>query len=527
MQVMFSPTLVHEYLSLSAERFPEKNALICGEDRWTYRSISQYSDTLASVLINQMGLHCQDRVVIFGDSSAESVIALFGILKAGGVFVILESSIKAKKLLYILRDSGATILITHVNKANVVKEAFESLSNSCRLVWFGDSSKIPKELVSRSLCWDDMFQDSGLSSISSRNVNRCLDIDLAALIYTSGSTGEPKGVMSSHLNIVSAAQSIIQYLENEPDDIILNTLPLSFDYGLYQVIMSIMFGGTVILESFLYPIKILELLEKEKVTGFPIVPTIAALLFKLRNLKEYDFSSLRYITNTAAVLPVEHVRRLKELLPHVRIYSMYGLTECKRVSYLPPEEIDSRPSSVGKAMPNCEVFILDGNGREVSPGEIGELVVRGGNVMQGYWNNSEVTAAIFRQGHYPGERLLYTGDLFKRDEDGFLYFVGRKDEMIKCRGERVYPKEIENVLCEMSGIAEAAVIGVPDEILGQSIKAFILCATGFHITKKEVLKHCSSSLESYKVPKYVEFVQNLPRTPNGKIDKRALRHERM
>ena len=525
MQAMFSPTLVHEYLSLSAERFPEKDALICDKHCWTYKSIEQCSDKLASVLVGEMGLRRQNRVVIFMDNSAESVIALYGILKAGGVFVILESSIKAKKLNYILRDSGANILITHVNKARVVREAIDNLQNSCRMIWFGDSSTIPEKLISGSLFWDDIFLDSGFLDDSFKKVNRCLDIDLASLIYTSGSTGESKGVMSSHLNIVSAAQSIIKYLENGPNDIILSTLPLSFDYGLYQVIMSIMFGGTVILESFLYPIRIVELLEKERVTGFPIVPTIAALLLKLRNLKEHDFSSLRYITNTAAILPVEHVRRLRKLFPHVRIYSMYGLTECKRVSYLPPEEIDGRPSSVGKAMPNCEVFILDGNGREVSPGEIGELVVRGGNVMQGYWNNYEVTTAMFRQGHYPGDRLLYTGDLFKRDEDGFLYFIGRKDEMIKCRGERVYPREIENVLCEMRGISEAAVIGVPDEILGQSVKAFILCAPDACITKKEILKYCNITLESYKIPKYIEFVQDLPRTPNGKIDKKSLKHK--
>jgi acyl-CoA synthetase (AMP-forming)/AMP-acid ligase II len=330
--------------------------------------------------------------------------------------------------------------------------------------------------------------------------------------------------MSAHYNVVAAATSIATYLENVEDDIILSALPLSFDYGLYQILMAFLFGGTVVLEkSFVYPYKVLERLIEEKATGFPIVPTMLALLLQMEDLGKFDFSSLRYISNTAAALPVAHIKRLRELFPHVNIYSMYGLTECKRVSYLPPKDIDRRPGSVGIPMPNEEVFVVDENGKELEPGEIGELVVRGSNVMQGYWNAPEETALRFRPGRYRGDAMLYTGDLFKKDEDGFLYFVARKDDMIKTKGERVSPKEIENSLCELDGVAEAAVIGVPDDIFGQAVKAFIATKSDIELTEKTVMKYCLKNLEPFMVPKYLEIHDFLPKSPSGKIDKKQLK----
>jgi acyl-CoA synthetase (AMP-forming)/AMP-acid ligase II len=351
-------------------------------------------------------------------------------------------------------------------------------------------------------------------------------VDLATIIYTSGSTGEPKGVVSAHYNVVAAATSITTYLENREDDIVLNTLPLSFDYGLYQAFMAPLFGGTLVLDkSFVYPMKTIELLVREKVTGFPIVPTMAAILAQMETLAKYDLRSLRYITNTAAALHVSYIRRLQSQFPDVTIYSMYGLTECKRVSYLPPEELDRRPSSVGIAMPNEEVFILDEGGEEVGPGETGELVVRGSNVMQGYWNRPEETAKTFRPGRYRGEVFLYTGDLFKKDAEGFLYFVSRKDDMIKTKGERVSPKEIENALCSIPGVVEAAVLGVPDDILGQAIKVYLVAGPQTDLTADKVMKFCARNLEPFMVPKYVEFRESLPKSPSGKIDKKALKAE--
>ncbi|MHC4570406.1 MAG: class I adenylate-forming enzyme family protein, partial [Planctomycetota bacterium] len=349
---------------------------------------------------------------------------------------------------------------------------------------------------------------------------RCIDVDLATLIYTSGSTGEPKGVMSTHHNMISAARSIVQYVGNVEDDIILDVLPLSFDYGLYQVIMAFMFGGTIVLEkSFLYLHTILERIAQEKVTGFPIVPTIVAMLLKLDDLTQYDFSSLRYMTNTGAALPVEHIRRLRSMFPHVTMISMFGLTECKRVCYLPPEELDRIPSSVGKAMPNCEVFVVDEDGNEVPPGKTGELIIRGSNVMQGYWKDPHITARTYRDGQYPSGRILYSGDYFKKDEQGYLYFLGRKDDMIKSKGERISAKEVENNISCMEGVAEVAVVGLPDEIFGQVIKACIVPAPNVELIDKQVLKYCAANMETFMVPKYIEFMDSLPKTPNGKIDK--------
>ncbi len=522
------PFLLHEFLRLQAEKLPEREALISEERRVTFGEMDQITDRLALGLL-ESGLRRLDRVVIFGDNSWEIVAAVYGILKAGGVFVILNGGMKAPKLRYILEDCGAAFLFSQVAKAPVVREALQTLRRPLPVIWMGPPAGIPQGLGSVSHRWADLISNGGMEDPSAcrgeltRKAPRNIDCDLAALIYTSGSTGEPKGVMAPHRSMLAAAHSIIQYLENRPEDIILNALPLSFDYGLYQVLMAFIYGGRVVLErSFAYPVKILERMQKERVTGFPIVPTMGAMLLKMRNIDQFDLSPLRYLTNTAAALPVEHIRRLGKLFPQCRFYSMYGLTECKRVSFLPPEELDSRSASVGKAIPNCEVLVVDEQGREVPPGEVGELVIRGSNVMSGYWRAPEQTARTFREGRHSGERLLYSGDLFKKDDDGYLYFMGRNDDMIKTRGERVSPKEVENVLCLIPGVNEAAVVGLADEILGQVVKAFVVLRDGRTISEKEIMKFCTEHLEPFMVPRYVEFLGELPKTPNAKVDRKAL-----
>ena len=515
--------LVQNFLENSAERLPEKIALICGDQRLAYQQINRNADQLAAALID-MGVRRQDRIVIFFDNSAESVIALFGILKAGAIFIMLNPTMKSKKLNYILKDSGASVLITQSTKARIVSEAIHDVPDLKNIVWLGKSDyllkKSPPSITFH--LWEEAL--SGHPDPFSLPAAPCIDLDLATIIYTSGSTGDPKGVMSAHYNVVAAAKSITQYLENVEDDIILDTLPLSFDYGLYQVLMAFFFGGTVVLEkSFAYPYKAIEKLVQERVTGFPIVPTMVAILLQMDDLTKFDLSALRYISNTAAALPVAYIRKLQKLFPHVKIYSMYGLTECKRVSYLPPDQLDRRPDSVGIAMPNEEVFIVDEKGQEVGPDQVGELVIRGSNVMQGYWNDSEETTRTFRPGEYRGEALLYSGDLFRRDKEGYLYFVARKDDMIKTKGERVSPKEIENTLYEIDGVVEAAVIGVPDEIFGQAIKAFIVTKKGSDLTEKQVQKYCTKNLEPFMSPKYIEFRNSLPKSTSGKIDKKSLK----
>ncbi|MCL5029858.1 MAG: AMP-binding protein [Bacteroidetes bacterium] len=521
---LFQPRLLQNFLLNNAEKYPEKEALVFNEQRLSYSDLNDRSTQLANSLI-ELGLNRHDRVIIFLDNSVETIISIWGILKAGGAFVVLNPLIKSNKLEYIIKDSGAKIIITHSRKYDVVLQAINYNNKDIKLIWAGASIDDVNTFSFNELI---QYQTKTSSRKLISRMEKIIDYDLAALIYTSGSTGEPKGVISSQFNMISAARSIIEYLENTPDDIILDVLPLSFDYGLYQMIMSVMFGGKLVLEtSFMFPLKILQTIKEENVTGFPIVPTIIALLLKMKDLDSYELESLRYITNTGAAFPVPHIQRFNQLFPHVKIFSMYGLTECKRIAYLPANQIQKRPGSVGKAIPNCEVFILDENDNEVQPGEVGELVVRGSNVMRGYWNAAELTQKVYRPGKIQGETLLYTGDLFRKDEDGFLYFLGRKDDMIKSKGERISPKEIENVLCSIPGVAEAAVLGVSDEILGQAIKAYIVKKDGNSIDQNFILQYCMQNMESFMVPKYVEFITELPKSPNGKVDKKILKAEAM
>jgi acyl-CoA synthetase (AMP-forming)/AMP-acid ligase II len=435
------------------------------------------------------------------------------------VFVVLHSTIKGDKLAYILNDCRATAIITNDSGAGTGTGWLRE-SPYVRAVFLAGKRMASFEAV-RSSGKAAFLLDEISAVKTSRPGKQCIDIDLAALIYTSGSTGKPKGVMMTHLNILSAASSITSYLENHPDDVVINVLPLAFDYGLYQLLMMFKVGGTlVLLNSFAFPGLVLQKAIEEGVTGFPIVPTLAALILQM-DLSAYSFTKLRYITNTGAALPTEHIRQLRAHFPYVKIYSMYGLTECKRVSFLPPDQIDIRPNSVGRGMPNEEVFVIDADGQIAKPGEIGELVVRGSNVMKGYWEMDEETQICLRPGPLPGEKMLYTGDLFYTDQEGYLYFVGRRDDVIKSRGEKVSPREVEDVLCSLEGVAEAVVLGVPDPILGSSIRALVVRKLGATITQHDVLRHCASKLEDFMVPKYVEFCDSLPKTETGKVSRRA------
>lgn len=510
--------LVHEFLENSATRTPDKVALICSGQRLTYQQVDVDANRVANGLL-AAGVQRGDRVAVWLPNSVEAVLAIFGILKAGATFVVVNTTTKPDKLAYVLNNCQAKALFAPGRQTETIVEVMSSVPS----------------LTLGVLCEQDADEGAALhSNVQSfpallaaaspeRPANSCIDVDLACLIYTSGSTGDPKGVMSTQANVAFAASSIITYLENVPDDIVINVLPLSFDYGLYQLLMTFKFGGTLVLErSFAYPAATLKRITEERVTGLPGVPTLFALLLQM-DLSRFDLSSLRYVTNTAAALPVEHIEQLRDTFPWAKLYSMYGLTECKRTLYLPPEELDRRPGSVGIAIPGTEVWIEDEAGQRLGPGEVGELVVRGSHVMQGYWQNEAATAKCYRTGRYPAERMLYTGDLFRMDEEGFLYFVARKDDIIKTRGEKVAPKEVESVLYRLPGVVEAAVIGVPDALLGEAVKAFVVCAPDAGLTERDVLRHCAQNLEDFAVPKQVEFRTSFSKTESGKIQKRDLR----
>lgn len=508
---------LESFLEASAARHPDKVALVCGADRHVYGEVERMSNRLAHALVT-LGVKRGDRVAICLDNVIEAVVSVFATLKAGAAFVMVNPTTKAEKLSFLLDDSEARVLVASQNKVAELAQQAPAVLHLAAAVRTGRSGEAVRLGGAASVAYADLIE----AGPTSPPEKRCIDVDLAALIYTSGSTGNPKGVMLTHRNMVAAATSITTYLENRHDDIVLNVLPLSFDYGLYQVLMAFKFGGTVVLEkSFAYPHKVMQRVVAERVTGLPIVPTMSAMLLQM-DLSSYQLDGLRYLTNTGAALPTDHIQRLRQTFPGARLYSMFGLTECKRVSYLPPEQLDRRPTSVGKAMPNVETYIVDEQNRRLPPGEVGELVVRGSNVMRGYWKLPEATDRMLRPGPIAGERVLHTGDLFRMDEEGYLYWTGRRDDIIKSRGEKVSPKEVEDVLYSLPGVSLVAVIGVPDPVLGQAVKAIVVPCEGRQLSEQDVLRHAARHLEDYMVPKRVEIRGDVPRTSTGKIDKRAL-----
>ncbi|MDD1698580.1 MAG: acyl--CoA ligase [Methanoregula sp.] len=510
---------VHEFLERNVSERPHKTALIFGDQKLSYQELDEMAAQFAAALVRK-GIGKGDRVVIVTPNSVEAIIAIFGILKTGGVFLVVHHSIKEKKLSYILHDCEARGIVLFHNQLPAFAPVLESCDSlRCMVLCGGGVGELPLGYVP-ALSWEDIRNNEPPLTQSPAMAEQ----DLACLVYTSGSTGEPKGVMESHACIDFATGSIIRYLENTAEDIVLNCLPLSFDYGLYQPLMVFKFGGTLVLErSFTFPAAILKKMEKERVTGFPGVPTIFSLLLQM-DLSAYDLSSLRYITNTAAALPVSHIERLCAKFPQASLYSMYGQTECKRVLYLPPHELKKRPGSVGIAIPGTEVWIQDPEGKRLLPGSIGQLVVRGRHVMKGYLNKPKETACTFGPGRFSEEGVLYTGDIFRQDEDGFFYFISRADDIIKTRGEKVAPKEIENVLYLLPCILEAAVVGVPDELEGEAIKAYLVSSDP-DLSAKDVINHCKKHLESFMIPQFIEFRDSLPKSSAGKIAKRDLMKE--
>ncbi len=520
MQIIHGPVpLLHDYLQQAACALPDKIALVCMKQRVSYAELEAASNSLANTLAAS-GVQRGDRVVIFADNTVETVISFWAVLKANAVVSIINPLTKSDKLNYLLHDCRPAAFISDAHIHHIFEGPVTSNPYLKRVIVSGNFDQARMGGLPHVMRWADAIAAGNQDSPPAR---MCLDIDLAAIIYTSGSTGDPKGVMLTHRNMLTAATSISSYLELQEDEVILGVLPLAFDYGLYQMIMAFRTGARLVLErSFAFPAQILNLMVEEGVTGFPGVPTIFSILAELKSLRNYDLSKIRYVTNTAAALPVKHILLLKELFPGARIYSMYGLTECKRCTYLPPKDIDRKPDSVGIAIPNTEMWIIDEEGNQLPPGAIGQLVIRGATVMKGYWEKPAETARKLKPGPLPGELVLHTGDYCRMDDEGYLYFVGRMDDIIKSRGEKVAPREVENALMNVPGVREAAVIGVDDDMLGQAVKAYVVLEEGMEYSEKQLQKECQSRLESFMVPKNIVFVPELPKTDTGKIRKTGL-----
>jgi acyl-CoA synthetase (AMP-forming)/AMP-acid ligase II len=512
--------LLGEALLFSAGNQPQKTAIISKGNEYSYLALKEGADKLARYLVRS-GINKGDRVAISMENSWQTILSIYAVTLSGGVFLVINPQTKADKLQYILTDSGAKVFISSSILRHELASALQGVQCVHAVLLSGDE----KQLVVAGSTFELVnFEKILAGNIEQISLPKIIPNDLAALIYTSGSTGFPKGVMMTHQSMVFTSWSLIEYLRLTEEDRIMLLLPLAFDYGLYQLLMAITVGGTLIVEqSFIFTASIYRNIEKYKPTVFPGVPTIYAMMIASAKETPLAFECIQKVTNTAAALPAEFIPDLKKIFPHALIFKMYGLTECKRVCYLEPELVDLKPTSVGKAIPGTEVFLLSTEGKPVAPGESGILHIRGPHVMLGYWKKEELSNEMLRSGSLPGERILCSNDLFKMDEEGFLYFQGRTDDIIKTRGEKVSPIEIENVIYKIDGVKEVAVIGIPDLIMGESIVAHITSHDHVELNEKEIQKECMSKLEVFMVPQKVIFLTEMPKSPNGKIDKKELK----
>jgi len=526
--------LVAEFLERTAQRAPERVAITAPKSSHTYGELDLRANRLAHAL-RARGVRRGDRVVILGDNQVDVAVAIFAALKADAVFCVVNGQTKADKLAYILRDAEAAALVADAASQPQWIDAWSHLQAEgdvafLRAVLVCGTSP---ELVARGVAKGAEAGVPGVCAVSDAErdapetapARRGIDTDLASIIYTSGSTGEPKGAMLSHRNMEFASWSVTTLLQNREDDVVLGVVPLSFNYGLYQWLMSARLGMRLVLErGFTFPAQSLQRAAREGVTGFAGVPTMFALLGELKDLPGTDLSAVRYVTSTAAALLPKHIAAIARWFPNAEVFSMYGLTECKRVSWLPPKDLARKPGSVGIPIPGTEFWVVDPEGRRLGANEPGELVVRGSHIMQGYWRKPEATARYLRPGALPQEVLFYTGDSCRIDEEGYLHFIARMDEVIKTRGEKVAPREVEAALERLEGVRECAVIGVPDPILGAAVKAFVVLADEYQgkYSEKDVALRLGQMLEAYMVPKHVEFRTSLPKTAMGKIVKKGL-----
>ena len=506
-----APYLLHHLLDGNGAA-PDKAAIVDGERVWSYGDFRDAVDRLAAWMIEN-GVAPGDRVAIALPKSFEECVAIYAASKAGGVFVPINATLKPAQIDHILRDCEPRILITNDKRSAELEAVIPALP-------FDMSVGLAAEIL------------AGSGSAAPLDTHHSvLGEDLAAILYTSGSTGRPKGVMLSHRNLLAGTRIVRTYLGITKEDRLLSVLPFSFDYGLNQLLTAIEQGATLVLFSFRMGDQLVRALRDHEITGFAGVPSIWAILTGAApSLARTELPSLRYITNTGGAVPSETTKKLRALLPTTDIFLMYGLTEAFRSTFLPPAEVDQRPTSIGKAIPECEVFALTDDGRRAGPGEEGILVHRGPTVSLGYWRRPEETAKVLRKNPFKSdeegsELVCWSGDRVTVDEEGYLYFVARADAMIKSAGYRISPTEVEEVLMRSGGFEHVAVIGLPDEWVGQRIHA-VGVRSGKDIADSDILKFASQELPSHMAPKNIEYVDALPLTPNGKVDYKTLLAER-
>ena len=534
--VLIPPVLMHELPARAAACWPELIALKAGSESVSY-AVLQQAVRKKAVALASLPVHRGERIALYLEKSTDAVAVSFAATAAGGVLVPINPVLKAPQVVHILRDSGASVLVTSAARLPTLLPLLSHCLSLRHIVISGEQLTSIRTLKEyNKLCvhsWCDLY---GASAV----LPTLLETDIAVIFYTSGSTGAPKGVVLTHRNLLAGATSVAGYLHNCSDDTVLAVLPLSFDAGFSQITTSFLVGARVVLLNYLLPRDVLRALVAEKVTGLTAVPPLYVQLARL-TWPERTALRLRYWANTGGHLPLATLERMRQLVPGAQPYLMYGLTEAFRSTYLPPEQIDLRPNSIGHAIPNVQVSVLRQDGTECGLDEPGELVHRGPLVALGYWNRPEETEHRFRlwkrisEEGFPGsslfaERAVYSGDIVRRDADGYLYFVARNDEMIKSSGYRISPTEIEEVLYQSPLVAEALVYARADDMLGSAICAAVFAsseASGIKESDSAVVMDCvRQHLPAYMWPKILHWVDRpFPRNPNGKLDRQQWREK--
>ncbi len=513
--------LLHELPSAAADRSSQAVALHDGDTATCYGDLAADIRRFAFGLA-ALGVARGERVAVFLEKRNETVIASFGAPAQGAVFVPINPLLKADQVAYILRDCGVRVLVTSGARLPSLTAALVGCPELKHLIIVGPAvpDRPPGAVAVHS--WGAVLD------APPHSLHRVIDTDVVSILYTSGSTGQPKGVVLSHRNMVAGAKSVASYLENRSDDVLLAALPLSFDAGFSQLTTAFHVGASVVLLNYLLPKDVVKAVAVHGVTGLTAVPPLWIQLTQV-TWPDGAGDRLRYFANTGGRMPLETLTRLRAALPKAKPYLMYGLTEAFRATYLPPEEVDRRPDSIGKAIPNSEILVLRPDGSPCAPDEPGELVQRGALVAQGYWNDADKTAERFRAlpGRDPAlvlpEIAVFSGDTVRRDTDGFLYFIGRHDEMIKSSGYRISPNEVEEVMYATQLVGECAAFGVPHPSLGQAIMVVFTAndAPSFDLAKLQAL--CRERMPAYMVPANFDMRDGpLPRNANGKIDRKAL-----
>lgn len=517
--------LLHQFVLTSAARTPDATAIGFRGTDMNYHSLAQNIQRAASGFVD-LGLGKQERVAVFLPKQFESVISMFAALYAGAIAVPINPLLKCAQSEHILRDSGARILITNAQR---LKLLVPNLHNCHDLHTVICVDMLPTAAVENLpafvhlVNWAELLQRGG----SDVRAHRVIDTDIAGLLYTSGSTGKAKGVVLSHRNMVTGAKSVSQYLQNSASDRLLAVLPFSFDYGFSQLSTAFLVGARVVLLDYMLPQEVMRILENEQITGLAAVPTIWQQLVELA-WPENAVRSLRYITNSGGVLPRHTLRGLRDKIPNTEIFLMYGFTEAFRATYLPPHEIEQRPDSIGKAIPNAELLVVREDGTPCEPNEQGELVQLGSLVARGYWNDPDKTARCFKPAPVSTAQLTlaeiaaWSGDSVRMDEAGYLYFIGRKDDMIKTSGYRVSPTEVEEVVYATGLVKETAAFGVAHETLGQAIVVAVTAIQPSTDLRERILAECKKNLPGFMLPQDIVIRDSIPVNVNGKFDRMGM-----